>query len=263
MKTVHRAPLALFTLACCAAIPAAASAQELYRQNAINQVGGYAAQDARNPGGLGWFAEVVDNFTATDTWNVGSVEFWGGYVTDVPGNTEGFMIRFYQKTGDTTVGDLISTQDMTAFDEVEYYNTFIPGIGTVRGYHYTVALNSAVQLPAGEYWISVTAILGRGGTANEPQWGWITSSGFNNPSAMQRFFSPTFAPVGQDMSFVLNSATGGCDADFNGDNQVDFFDYLDFVAAFDAEDSSADFNGDNQVDFFDYLDFASSFDACQ
>jgi hypothetical protein len=52
-----------------------------------------------------------------------------------------------------------------------------------------------------------------------------------------------------------------CRADFNGDNQVDFFDYLDFASAFDAEDPSADFNGDNQVDFFDYLDFAAAFDA--
>jgi hypothetical protein len=52
----------------------------------------------------------------------------------------------------------------------------------------------------------------------------------------------------------------GCPADFNGDNQVDFFDYLDFAQAFANEESSADFNGDNQVDFFDYLDFAQAFD---
>jgi hypothetical protein len=51
-----------------------------------------------------------------------------------------------------------------------------------------------------------------------------------------------------------------CPADFNGDNVVDFFDYLDFVAAFDAANPSADFNGDNVVDFFDYLDFAAAFD---
>jgi probable HAF family extracellular repeat protein len=54
----------------------------------------------------------------------------------------------------------------------------------------------------------------------------------------------------------------GCPADFNGDNQVDFFDYLDFVLAFDAEGPSADFNGDHQIDFFDYLDFASAFSSC-
>jgi 6-phosphogluconolactonase (cycloisomerase 2 family) len=54
-----------------------------------------------------------------------------------------------------------------------------------------------------------------------------------------------------------------CLADFNRDGQVDFFDYLDFVAAFAAEDASADFNGDGQVDFFDYLDFVQAFaDEC-
>ena len=48
-------------------------------------------------------------------------------------------------------------------------------------------------------------------------------------------------------------------ADFNGDGQVDFFDYLDFVQAFGAESPEADFNGDCQVDFFDYLDFVQAF----
>jgi hypothetical protein len=52
-----------------------------------------------------------------------------------------------------------------------------------------------------------------------------------------------------------------CPADVNGDEQVDFFDYLDFVAAFDVEDPAADFNRDGIVDFFDYLDFASHFDG--
>jgi DNA-binding beta-propeller fold protein YncE len=54
---------------------------------------------------------------------------------------------------------------------------------------------------------------------------------------------------------------GGCSADFNGDQQVDFFDYLDFAQAFAADEPSADFNGDHQVDFFDYLDFADAFSA--
>jgi hypothetical protein len=53
----------------------------------------------------------------------------------------------------------------------------------------------------------------------------------------------------------------GCLADFNADGIADFFDYLDFVAAFDAEDPAADFNGDQTVDFFDYLDFVAAFDA--
>jgi hypothetical protein len=50
-----------------------------------------------------------------------------------------------------------------------------------------------------------------------------------------------------------------CAADFNGDGILDFFDYLDFVAAFSSNDPSADFNGDGVIDFFDYLDFVAAF----
>ncbi len=50
-----------------------------------------------------------------------------------------------------------------------------------------------------------------------------------------------------------------CVADFNGDGTLDFFDYLDFVAAFSVSGFSADFNGDGVIDFFDYLDFVAAF----
>jgi hypothetical protein len=74
-------------------------------------------------------------------------------------------------------------------------------------------------------------------------------------------FGATIPAVDSYLDDIVVAPVTGCRADFNGDNQVDFFDYLDFAAAFDAEDESADFNGDNQVDFFDYLDFAAAFDA--
>jgi hypothetical protein len=74
---------------------------------------------------------------------------------------------------------------------------------------------------------------------------------------MQQFETQLFSIDG------LIAPAGGCRADFNGDNQADFFDYLDFAQAFNDEDLAADFNGDNQVDFFDYLDFAQAFnDGC-
>ena len=50
-----------------------------------------------------------------------------------------------------------------------------------------------------------------------------------------------------------------CPADFNNDNAVDFFDYLDFVDAFSSQLPAADFNGDSSIDFFDYLDFVDAF----
>lgn len=50
-----------------------------------------------------------------------------------------------------------------------------------------------------------------------------------------------------------------CAADFNGDSTLDFFDYLDFVAAFADGTPAADFNNDGITDFFDYLDFVQAF----
>jgi hypothetical protein len=59
----------------------------------------------------------------------------------------------------------------------------------------------------------------------------------------------------------LQSFTPWCLADFNKDGVVDFFDYLDFVAAFSQGEDIADFNLDGVLDFFDYLDFVSAFSA--
>jgi hypothetical protein len=50
-----------------------------------------------------------------------------------------------------------------------------------------------------------------------------------------------------------------CAADFNHDQSVDFFDYIDFVDAFTTSAPAADFNNDQSIDFFDYLDFVNAF----
>ncbi len=212
-------------------------AVELYRQNPVpNGFGGYSSQDARNPGGLGWFSEVADNFPGQAGWDVGQVEFWGGYVTDIPGNTHGFSVRFYQDS-DGSVGPLLLAQDVMDFDEDEYYSTVITGLGTVRGYHYTLNLGSHFVVPTdGQYWVSVVAILDRGGSSNEPQWGWAQSTAFSAPSCLQRFFSPTFNPQGVDVSFALSTGPTGptCDSiDFNGDGLFpDTQDITDFLTVF-------------------------------
>jgi hypothetical protein len=52
-----------------------------------------------------------------------------------------------------------------------------------------------------------------------------------------------------------------CGADFNCDEFVDFFDYLDFVDAYTGGLPGGDFNGDDFIDFFDYLDFTDAFTA--
>jgi hypothetical protein len=64
---------------------------------------------------------------------------------------------------------------------------------------------------------------------------------------------------GGSRAWMPVAAASFCSADFNTDGAVDFFDYLDFVAAFSTNALVADFNRDGAVDFFDYLDFVDAF----
>lgn len=50
-----------------------------------------------------------------------------------------------------------------------------------------------------------------------------------------------------------------CPADLNGDDAVDFFDFLAFVNLFNANDPAADCNTDGEHDLFDFQCFSSAF----
>jgi hypothetical protein len=52
-----------------------------------------------------------------------------------------------------------------------------------------------------------------------------------------------------------------CPVDFDHNGFVDFFDYLDYLTAFEGGDPAADLNGDGFIDFFDYLDFVNVFEV--
>ncbi|MBU6413600.1 MAG: hypothetical protein KGS45_09000 [Planctomycetes bacterium] len=71
------------------------------------------------------------------------------------------------------------------------------------------------------------------------------------PNYAARIDIPLFAELRQQQC--------PCPADFNRDGVADFFDYLDFVAAFSSGGPGSDFNADGSVDFFDYLDFVAAF----
>ena len=134
-------------------------------------------------------------------------------------NTHGFMIRFYaDNNGD--VGPLQLTQDVSAFTETVYY-TWPPPL-SYPGYHYTLTLGTPFVVPApGRYWMSVVAILDRGGTANEPQWGWVQAQAITGLPCKQWFFSPgNFVAQNQDVAFVLTGTTGPAACYPNCDNST-------------------------------------------
>jgi alpha-amylase len=51
-----------------------------------------------------------------------------------------------------------------------------------------------------------------------------------------------------------------CPMDFNEDGFIDFFDYDDFVSAFEQGLPTTDYNGDGFIDFFDYDEFVAAFE---
>jgi hypothetical protein len=57
------------------------------------------------------------------------------------------------------------------------------------------------------------------------------------------------------------SSCDACPADFNGDGFLDFFDYDEFVAAYETGDPRTDFNADGFLDFFDYDEFVAAYES--
>jgi hypothetical protein len=95
---------------------------------------------------------------------------------------------------------------------------------------------------------------------------WVTHPAANFGFLIQGDESITGSAVRFDSRENLNPAARPrlivvytCPSDYNHDNVVDFFDYLDFVADFSSSSSAADFNADTVIDFFDYLDFVAAF----
>ena len=126
----------------------------------------------------------------------------------------------------------------------------VPFTHSFDGATWTSTLSFDAPLPPGAYTVTVSDSVTAGGLALDGE--------IADPN------DPLSLPSGNGLAggaAVFGFTIIGCPADFNGDGQVDFFDYLDFVVAFDNEDPEADFNGDGQVDFFDYLDFISAFDS--
>jgi hypothetical protein len=87
----------------------------------------------------------------------------------------------------------------------------------------------------------------------------------NNPIIDADPTGVTFAARGISDLEIFNitsaDATTPCPADFNNDGFIDFFDYDDFVLAYETGTPNADVNGDGFIDFFDYDDYVLAYET--
>ncbi len=140
------------------------------------------------------------------------------------------------------------------------------GIRTTRGPGIQYGPNSA-DLQVGSTYLMYM------GSSGATGYQWKRNGVIINGARLNRFgySSWTQAQAGTYTCVVSNDCgsresapaivTVRCPADFNTDGSVDFFDYLDFVAAFSSSAPGSNFNGDGSIDFFDYLDFVAAFSS--
>jgi fibronectin-binding autotransporter adhesin len=121
-----------------------------------------------------------------------------------------------------------------------------------------IASNNPITINGGS--LTVSAINGFIGGIGQ-SWTVISGSSRTGQFAQVQLPSPPQAGLKWAVQYTSNSVIVRvtCNSDYNGDGQVDFFDYLDFVSDFSVEAPDADFNGDNTIDFFDYLDFVNEY----
>lgn len=143
----------------------------------------------------------------------------------------------------------VATQNLTITNTGDVARWSINGIAPLR---YTLAASSGFGAPAGPL------VELAGGAGNSHIITMDTSTAGIKTGTITITSDAPEQPV--RVVTITGEVLGSCPADFNGDNTSDFFDYLDFVTAWDAELPAADFNNDNTIDFFDYLDFVTAWD---
>jgi hypothetical protein len=144
----------------------------------------FASQN--DPVTYGNFATTYDEFTLTQSYDVESFHFYGGYFNPGPNPYISNIDLTFYDNGDGGPGAAIATGNFTDFNE-----TLVSG----DVYSYDLYFYSFDMAP-GTYWASVV------GTVDfPPQWGWATGIGPND--GYQCFFG-SCAGTGTSFAFALD-----------------------------------------------------------
>lgn len=235
----------------------------------------------------------TDTFTYTITDNVTgnvSVDVQALRSPDTPANPQpGVQVDYFMLSNPTALPDFTTL--------TPYLSDVLPNINypSTTGIFATSALGNnvgavfdgyvQVNFPAlytfevessdgVELWIGDRLVVGNDGVHDVQ-----TASGqIGLLGGLHQIHIEFFEATGNAALIVRNTLSGGtpqviptsawfytteqpCEADFNGDGELDFFDVQAFLGALAAHDPSGDINGDNTWDFFDVQAFLGLFAA--
>jgi hypothetical protein len=166
-------------------------ANQIYCQSWDGTGSLFASQNDTN--GLGNFATVYDNFTFTQTWDVESFHWVGGYFNPpVQGAITGWTLTFYADNAGQP-GNPIAQ----GFFPGNGNETCVTSDCTVNPIFMYSLFFQSFDMNPGTYWASVVPDLGF-----PPQWGWATSAQ-GDGSAYQDFFG-TRSQLGVDLAFAID-----------------------------------------------------------
>ncbi len=206
--------------------PAAVSAQQFYDHELLYDFD-------RDTVIYEWELQVISSGYNANSCGTGQRAGWYAAVTDVDGRIVqcgiGSGTVFLSNNSASFVN---ANAPATAFNSTGAYHRYRMTITPGSGVRLFIDGNQVLSMPFGATGVVSTRRASFGDT-----------SICQTSQTKLRFVSLTLPPQ--------------CGFDFNQDCVADFFDYLDFVAAFAANDIRADFNQDGVLDFFDYLDFVA------
>jgi parallel beta-helix repeat protein len=183
----------------------------------------------------GIYMVYSDNNNVTD--NTVSRSDWGLTLYDSLSNTVKSNVISYNTYGITTT---------TSPNNIIFQNDFIENVDQItRDF---LSINTWSQNERGNYWSDYQGV-------DDGSGGRVAGDGVGD----------TFIPhLGEDNYPLMNPVHWLC-GDFDGDGDVDWFDFGIFAAAYGSSEGDsnflpeADFNGDGNVDWFDFAIFASNY----